>query len=138
MAADASINRPRIRALHPNTSLNFQLTAGSPGGQLQWAGRKPLGPVTRLPRRSSGAGSGGSAFPRVRRRRTLTLVEPDNSLVVAGSAGDWAMSSPPDRRGDPVPVAASGGWCVHSDEGTQERDGISPVRQGSKAHVATT
>jgi CubicO group peptidase (beta-lactamase class C family) len=40
----------------------------------------------------------------------VTLVEPANALTVPVGAGNWSVSTPSDRRGDAVPVAASGGW----------------------------
>ena len=40
----------------------------------------------------------------------VTIAEPANALTFPVGAGDWRVSAPPDRHGDPVPVAASGGW----------------------------
>jgi hypothetical protein len=40
----------------------------------------------------------------------LTLIEDDNLLRFPVGSGDWSVSIPTDRRGDEVPVAASGGW----------------------------
>ena len=40
----------------------------------------------------------------------VTLAEPANALTVPVGAGDWLVSEPRDSSGDPVPVAASGGW----------------------------
>ena len=42
---------------------------------------------------------------------TLTLHEDDNELTVAVGASDWAVTTPVDRHGGRVPVAASGGWA---------------------------
>jgi CubicO group peptidase (beta-lactamase class C family) len=41
----------------------------------------------------------------------VTLSEADNALTFPASAGTWAVSSPADRHGGTVPVAASGGWA---------------------------
>ncbi|HEX8766885.1 MAG TPA: serine hydrolase domain-containing protein, partial [Jatrophihabitans sp.] len=40
----------------------------------------------------------------------VTVAEPANALTFPVGAGDWLVSAPRDRHGDPVPVAASGGW----------------------------
>lgn len=40
----------------------------------------------------------------------ITISEPDNALRFAVGSSDWSVSEPRDRRGDVVPVAASGGW----------------------------
>jgi CubicO group peptidase (beta-lactamase class C family) len=40
----------------------------------------------------------------------VTIAEPANALTLPVGAGDWRVSAPPDGHGDPVPVAASGGW----------------------------
>jgi CubicO group peptidase (beta-lactamase class C family) len=40
----------------------------------------------------------------------VTLTEAGNAVTFPAGAGTWAVSSPPDRHGDAVPVAASGGW----------------------------
>ncbi|HKF89417.1 MAG TPA: serine hydrolase, partial [Propionibacteriaceae bacterium] len=40
----------------------------------------------------------------------ITLIEPSNALSIPVGAGSWAVSTPTDSRGDPIPVAASGGW----------------------------
>jgi CubicO group peptidase (beta-lactamase class C family) len=40
----------------------------------------------------------------------VTIAEPANALSFPVGAGDWLVSDPRDRHGDPVPVAASGGW----------------------------
>jgi hypothetical protein len=40
----------------------------------------------------------------------VTLTEPDNALTFAVGSTDWLVSEPRDRRGDAIPVAASGGW----------------------------
>jgi CubicO group peptidase (beta-lactamase class C family) len=40
----------------------------------------------------------------------VTVTEPANAITFPVGAGDWLVSAPPDRHGDPVPVAASGGW----------------------------
>jgi len=40
----------------------------------------------------------------------VTIAEPANALSFPVGAGDWLVSSPRDRHGDAVPVAASGGW----------------------------
>jgi CubicO group peptidase (beta-lactamase class C family) len=42
----------------------------------------------------------------------LTLTEAANEVTFPVGAGTWAVSAPADRRGDPVPVAASGGWLA--------------------------
>jgi hypothetical protein len=44
----------------------------------------------------------------------VVLHEPDNELVVPVGSGDWAVSTPQDRHGRVVPVAASGGWTDRS------------------------
>jgi CubicO group peptidase (beta-lactamase class C family) len=41
----------------------------------------------------------------------VTLSEADNAVTFPASAGTWAVSSPADRHGDQIPVAASGGWA---------------------------
>jgi CubicO group peptidase (beta-lactamase class C family) len=43
-------------------------------------------------------------------RLVVTLVEPGNALSFPVGADDWLTSSPLDRAGDEVAVAASGGW----------------------------
>jgi len=40
----------------------------------------------------------------------VTIAEAANRLGFPVGAGDWLVSAPRDRHGDPVPVAASGGW----------------------------
>ena len=40
----------------------------------------------------------------------LTLSEKDDELQVLVGTGEWRVSAPVNRRGDEVPVAASGGW----------------------------
>jgi hypothetical protein len=40
----------------------------------------------------------------------VTLAEPANAITFGVGAGDWLVSTPRDRHGDEVPVAASGGW----------------------------
>jgi CubicO group peptidase (beta-lactamase class C family) len=55
-------------------------------------------PLTSVGLRSTGAGL------------EVTIAEPANALTFPVGAGDWLVSAPRDRHGDPVPVAASGGW----------------------------
>jgi len=40
----------------------------------------------------------------------LTLTQSDNAITFPARIQDWLISSPTDRKGDPVPVAASAGW----------------------------
>lgn len=40
----------------------------------------------------------------------ITASEPDNALTFGVGFGKWVVSEPLDTHGDPVPVAASGGW----------------------------
>jgi CubicO group peptidase (beta-lactamase class C family) len=40
----------------------------------------------------------------------ISLVEPANALTFCVGAGTWAVSTPVDRHGQGIPVAASGGW----------------------------
>ena len=40
----------------------------------------------------------------------ISLIEPGNALTVPVGAGGWTVSENVDRRGDTIPVAASGGW----------------------------
>jgi CubicO group peptidase (beta-lactamase class C family) len=40
----------------------------------------------------------------------VTVAESANALTFPVGAGDWLVSAPRDRHGDPVPVATSGGW----------------------------
>jgi CubicO group peptidase (beta-lactamase class C family) len=40
----------------------------------------------------------------------VTLAEADNTVTFPVGAGTWAVSTPADRHGGAVPVAASGGW----------------------------
>jgi len=40
----------------------------------------------------------------------VTIAEPANALTFPVGTGDWLVSAPRDRHGDPVPVATSGGW----------------------------
>ncbi|HET7518837.1 MAG TPA: serine hydrolase, partial [Actinomycetes bacterium] len=40
----------------------------------------------------------------------VTVAEPANALTFPVGGGDWLVSAPRDRHGDPVPVATSGGW----------------------------
>jgi CubicO group peptidase (beta-lactamase class C family) len=40
----------------------------------------------------------------------VTLIEPSNALTIPVGTGSWAVSTPTDNNGDPIPVAASGGW----------------------------
>ena len=40
----------------------------------------------------------------------LSLVEAGNALTVPVGSGAWTVSQAADRRGDTIPVAASGGW----------------------------
>ena len=40
----------------------------------------------------------------------VTVAEPANAITFPVGAGDWLVSSPRDRHGAEVPVAASGGW----------------------------
>jgi hypothetical protein len=71
----------------PWTGQAFTLAAGP--------GRPPLRSVAVTP------GPGGWQ---------LTVGEADNSLTFDVGAGDWIVSAPADEHGDPIPVAASGGW----------------------------
>lgn len=64
---------------------------------------------------ADGAGLPAAALTSVRLARAgpeweVTITEPDNALAFAIGATDWIVSEPLDRRGDAVPVAASGGW----------------------------
>ncbi|MDX6324749.1 MAG: hypothetical protein QOK15_1103 [Nocardioidaceae bacterium] len=49
----------------------------------------------------------------------ITLSEPDNAVTLPLGTGDWAVSSPEDRHGARIPVAAAGGWA---DDGTLRAD----------------
>ena len=40
----------------------------------------------------------------------LRLTEPGNALAFPAGTGRWAVSTPADQQGNPIPVAASGGW----------------------------
>src|SRR5262249_18574754 len=40
----------------------------------------------------------------------ISLTEPANALTFPAGAGTWAVSTPVDRHGQGIPVAASGGW----------------------------
>lgn len=40
----------------------------------------------------------------------VTLVEPENRLTFPVGASSWVTAEPRDAHGDPIPVAASGGW----------------------------
>ncbi len=40
----------------------------------------------------------------------MTLVEPADAITFSVGSGDWTVSAPTNRRGDTIPVAASGGW----------------------------
>ena len=40
----------------------------------------------------------------------LSLAEAGNALTIPVGSGAWTVSQPTDRRGDTIPVAASGGW----------------------------
>ena len=40
----------------------------------------------------------------------VSIAEPANALTFPVGTGDWLVSAPRDRHGDPVPVATSGGW----------------------------
>jgi hypothetical protein len=55
-------------------------------------------PLTSVELRSTGAGL------------EVTIAEAANALTFPVGAGDWLVAAPRDRHGDPVPVAASGGW----------------------------
>lgn len=41
---------------------------------------------------------------------SITASEPDNALTIPVGSGEWLTSEPLDAYGEPVPVAASGGW----------------------------
>lgn len=41
---------------------------------------------------------------------SLSMLEDDNELAVVVGTDDWLVTTPTDRRGDEVPVAASGEW----------------------------
>ena len=43
-------------------------------------------------------------------RLSITAAEPDNTLTFPVGLGEWLTSEPLDAYGDPVPLAASGGW----------------------------
>ena len=43
-------------------------------------------------------------------RLEITAAEPDNALTFPVGLGEWLTSEPLDAYGEPVPVAASGGW----------------------------
>lgn len=45
----------------------------------------------------------------------VTLAEAGNAVTFPAGAGTWAVSSPADRRGGIVPIAASGGWTDGGD-----------------------
>ena len=51
----------------------------------------------------------------------VTVAEPADALTFPVGATDWLLSTPRDSSGDPVPVAASGGWL---DEHTLRVEGI--------------
>jgi CubicO group peptidase (beta-lactamase class C family) len=40
----------------------------------------------------------------------LRIAEPGNALTFAVGSGAWAVSTPSDDNGNPIPVAAAGGW----------------------------
>jgi len=40
----------------------------------------------------------------------ISLIEPGNALTFPVGSGGWTVSDHPDRHGDTIPVAASGGW----------------------------
>jgi hypothetical protein len=61
------------------------------------------------------AGGGSAALGSVELRDAghgleVTIAEAANRLGFPVGAGDWLVSAPRDRHGDPVPVAVSGGW----------------------------
>jgi CubicO group peptidase (beta-lactamase class C family) len=60
--------------------------------------RTPAAPLTSVELRNAG------------HRLEVTIAEPANALTFPVGAGDWLVSTPRDRHGDAVPVAASGGW----------------------------
>ncbi len=41
---------------------------------------------------------------------SLRIAEPGNALTFAVGSGTWTVSTPADQHGNPIPVAASGGW----------------------------
>ena len=51
---------------------------------------------------------------RAEERLEITLAESDNAITFPVGAGRWLTSTPHDLHGDPLPVAASGGW--HDDQ----------------------
>jgi CubicO group peptidase (beta-lactamase class C family) len=73
-----------------------------------WAG----GP---FPVAAGAEGTAASPLTSVELRSTdagleVTIAEPANALSFPVGTGDWLVSAPPDRHGDRVPVATSGGW----------------------------
>jgi CubicO group peptidase (beta-lactamase class C family) len=84
------------------------LARPSPPGWEDWPGRPfpvapgaegmPPAPLTSVELRNAGRGL------------EVTIAEPANALTFPVGAGSWLVSASPDRHGDPVPVAASGGW----------------------------
>jgi CubicO group peptidase (beta-lactamase class C family) len=68
----------------------FPVTPGAEGG--------PAAPLTSVELHKAGQGL------------ELTIAEPANALTFPVGAADWLVSTPCDRHGDTIPVAASGGW----------------------------
>jgi CubicO group peptidase (beta-lactamase class C family) len=68
----------------------FPVTPGAEGG--------PAAPLTSVELHQAG------------HRLEVTIAEAANALTFPVGAGDWLVSTPPDRHGDTIPVAASGGW----------------------------
>ncbi len=80
-------------------------SAGAVGRAGSWA--LPVTPADRVHVRSVELTTGEET--------SLTLVETADRLTVPVGPGEWAVAEPALPSGDPVPVAASGGWA---DDGT--------------------
>ncbi len=75
----------------PWASAPFAVTDGAPGRQIRPA-------LTAV-----GVAPGDAGWQ-------LSLIEAGNVLTIPVGSGAWMVSQPADRRGDTIPVAASGGW----------------------------
>jgi CubicO group peptidase (beta-lactamase class C family) len=96
LALPAFRAQPAPAGWAPWTGMPFTVTDGAPGSRVRPA-------LTAVGVAPSDAGW------------QISLVEPGNALTVPVDSGVWTVSQPTDRRGNTIPVAASGGWL---DDGT--------------------
>jgi CubicO group peptidase (beta-lactamase class C family) len=82
----------------------------APGDWADWTGDPFSITAQRSPTIPVKPAIGSAAVSRTPDGWRVTVTEPDNALTFLVGIGRWAVSTPADERGNPIPVAASGGW----------------------------